>query len=165
MVVTQILSQVVLNGKLSPFAHNIASNGKLTAKNLMASETVEGYASLVENVLKLSSEVAPPKASTEIPSKLKEEWKWQLFESISNSTFLDRTLRSRKFLEKAAKQWDITQTESSDAVTSTDGTFIYTIWEEEYIEIANMRKLREEQEVSDKGRICRFRQFGWKIFY
>ncbi|XP_052171310.1 uncharacterized protein LOC127787353 isoform X2 [Diospyros lotus] len=151
MVVTQILSQVVLNGKLSPLAHNIASNGKLTAKNLMASETVEGYASLVENVLKLSSEVAPSKASTEIPSKLKEEWKWQLFESISNSTFLDRTLGSRKFLEKAAKQWDITQTQSSDAETSTDGTFIYTIWEEEYNEIANMRKLREEQELKDRS--------------
>ena len=54
-------------------AHNIASIGRGTVKNLMVQETVEGYTLLLENVLKLPSEVAPPKAVIEIPSKLKEE--------------------------------------------------------------------------------------------
>ncbi|KAE8685128.1 putative UDP-rhamnose:rhamnosyltransferase 1-like isoform 1 [Hibiscus syriacus] len=60
-VLTQIILEVIPNGKLSPLARNIASIGRGTVKNLMVPETVEGYAFLLENVLKLPSEVAPPK--------------------------------------------------------------------------------------------------------
>lgn len=47
-VLTHIILQLILNGKLSPVARNIASVGKGTARNLMVAETVEGYASLLE---------------------------------------------------------------------------------------------------------------------
>ncbi|CAL5397632.1 unnamed protein product [Camellia sinensis] len=151
-VLTETLLEIVSNGKLSPLSHNISSIGKRTAKNLMVSDTVEGYASLIENVLKLPSEVAPSKAVTEIPSNLKEEWQWKLFESISDSTHPNRTLRTHKFLEKIEKQWNGTQTESSGAaVTSTNETFVYSIWEEQKnINMVNRRKRREEEELKDR---------------
>ncbi|KAL6958627.1 hypothetical protein U1Q18_047422 [Sarracenia purpurea var. burkii] len=150
-VLTQILLQVVSKGKLSHLARNIASMGKLTAKNLMVLETVEGYGSLIENVLKLPSEVAPSKAVTEIPSKLKEVWQWKLFESIADSAYRNRTLRSHEFLEKLEKQWNRTQTESSSAVIDTNETFLYSIWEEEkYIQMDNTRRRREEEELKDR---------------
>lgn len=149
---TQILLQVVSQGKLSPLAHNVASIGKRTAKNLMVSGTVEGYASLVEYILKLPSEAVPSKAASEIPRKLKEEWQWQLFESISDSANLNRSSKSHKFLDEIEKQWNSTRTESSGAVTTTNETFVYSIWEEEKdIDMANTRKRREEEEVSDAG--------------
>ncbi|KAJ6344063.1 hypothetical protein OIU76_005736 [Salix suchowensis] len=59
-VLTQIVLQALSKGTLSPSAHNIVSMGKNTAKNFMVLETVEGYATLLENVLELPSEVAPP---------------------------------------------------------------------------------------------------------
>ena len=146
---TQTILEVVSNGKLSPLARNIASIGKRTAKNLLVLEAIEGYTSLVENVLKLPSEVKTSKAVAEIPSKLKEEWQWQLFESVSDSTYLNRTLRSHKFFEEIEKTWNRTQTQSYGAV---DETFLYSIWEEEnLIEMSNTRKRREEELVSDAG--------------
>ncbi|XP_057462590.1 uncharacterized protein LOC130752763 isoform X4 [Actinidia eriantha] len=147
-VLTQTILEVVSNGKLSPLARNIASIGKRTAKNLLVLEAIEGYASLVENVLKLPSEVKTSKAVTEIPSKLKEEWQWQLFESVSDSTYANRTLRSHKFFEEIEKMWNRTQTQSYGAV---DETFLYSIWEEEnFIEMANTRKRREEELLKDR---------------
>ncbi|XP_058204426.1 uncharacterized protein LOC131318565 isoform X2 [Rhododendron vialii] len=150
-VLTQILLQVVSQGKLSPLACNIASIGERTAKNLMVSETVEGYASLVEYILKLPSEAVPSKAVSEIPRKLKEEWQWQLFESILDSANLNGSSKSHKFLEEIEKQWNGTRTESSGAVTITNETFVYSIWEEEKnIEMASARKRREEEELKDR---------------
>ncbi|PSS24241.1 Phosphatidyl-myo-inositol mannosyltransferase [Actinidia chinensis var. chinensis] len=148
---TQTILEVVSNGKLSPLARNIASIGKRTAKNLMVLETIEGYASLVENVLNLPSEVKTSKAVGEIPSKLKEEWQWQLFESVSDSTYPNRTLRRHKFLEEIEKKWNRTQTQSSGTVTGMDETFLYGIWQEEKsIEMANTRKRREEELLKDR---------------
>ncbi|KAG5565936.1 hypothetical protein RHGRI_001757 [Rhododendron griersonianum] len=159
-VLTQILLQVVSQGKLSPLACKIASIGERTAKNLMVSETVEGYASLVEYILKLPSEAVPSKAVSEIPRKLKEEWQWQLFESILDSANLNRSSKSHKFLEEIEKQWNGTRTESSGAVTTTNETFVYSIWEEEKnIEMASARKRREEEEASDA---CCFSILGLK---
>ncbi|PSS03984.1 Glycosyl transferase, family 1 protein [Actinidia chinensis var. chinensis] len=147
-VLTQTILEVVSNGKLSPLARNIASIGKRTAKNLLVLEAIEGYTSLVENVLKLPSEVKTSKAVAEIPSKLKEEWQWQLFESVSDSTYLNRTLRSHKFFEEIEKTWNRTQTQSYGAV---DETFLYSIWEEEnLIEMSNTRKRREEELLKDR---------------
>lgn len=149
-VLTQIVQQVFLQGKLSPLGRNIASIGRRTARNLMVLETVEGYASLLVNVLKLPSEVASPMNVAEISPKFKEEWQWHLFEAVSNGTYMNSTLRSYTFLDKFVQQWNITQRGSSASVNPTNDVFLYSIWEEEKnIEVANARKRREEEEVSD----------------
>lgn len=75
-VLRQIILEVISNGKLSPLARNIASVGRSTAKNLMVSEAIDGYATLLQNIIKLPSEVAPPKAVSEISHHVKEQWQW-----------------------------------------------------------------------------------------
>ncbi|CAK7348791.1 unnamed protein product [Dovyalis caffra] len=136
-VLTQTVLQVISNGTLSPLARNISSMGKSTAKNLMVLETVEGYATLLENVLKLPSEVAPPKAVSEIPPKLKKS---------------DRTLKSSRYLKKVEEQWNHMQRESSGSVAATDDSFSYDIWEEErHILMLNTIKRREEEELKDRS--------------
>lgn len=145
---TQILLQMISEGKLSPVVHKIASLGKSIAKNLMVVEAVEGYASLLENLLKFPSEVASPKAVIQIPPKLKEEWQWNLFAISGHSTYTNRTSRSHRFLDKFEDQWGQSQTGASSSVTATNESFLYGIWEEEkLIGIANARKRREDDEV------------------
>ncbi|XP_057980829.1 uncharacterized protein LOC131166364 [Malania oleifera] len=147
---TQIVLQVISKGTLSPLARNIASIGKSTAKNLMVLETVEGYALLLENVLKFPSEVAPPKAASEIHPKLKKEWQWHLFEEFTVSN-VNRTLQTIRFLDKVEKQWNGSRAKSSGDLTTKDETFFYSIWEEEnFIEMAKARKRREEELLKDR---------------
>lgn len=149
-VLSQIVMQVISKGKLSPLARNVASIGRDTAKNLMVLETIEGYAFLLENVLKLPSEAVPPKDIAEIPLNLKEKWQWHLFEGVLNLTYSNRTLRSSKFLDNLEEQWNHTQGRRSGSITAVNDSFIYSIWvEEKQIEIANSRKRREEEEVMD----------------
>lgn len=149
-VLSQIVMQVISKGKLSPLARNVASIGRDTAKNLMVLETIEGYAFLLENVLRLPSEAVPPKDIAEIPLNLKEKWQWHLFEAVLNLTYANRTLRSSKFLDNLEEQWNHTQGRRSGSITAVDDSFIYSIWEEEkQIEIANSRKRREEEEVME----------------
>lgn len=146
---THIILQVITNGKISPFARNIASIGRRSVKNLMALETIEGYAMLLENVLKLPSEVAFPKSIKELSPKLKEEWQWHLFEAFLNSTHEDRTSRSNRFLNQIELlQSNHTERDSYLPVPETDDSFLYDIWKEEKdIEMLNVRKRREEEEV------------------
>jgi hypothetical protein len=148
---TQIVLQAISKGTLSPLARNIASIGKSTSKNLMVLETIEGYATLLENVLKLPSEVALPKAVPEIPPKLKKEWCWNLFKAFLNSTHEDVTLKSYRYLNKVEEQWNHEQGESTGSIAATDDSFSYDIWvEEKNILMLNTRKRREEEEV----RVC-----------
>ncbi|KAJ6328727.1 hypothetical protein OIU77_010417 [Salix suchowensis] len=150
-VLTQIVLQAFSKGTLSPSAHNIASMGKNTAKNFMVLETVEGYATLLENVLELPSEVAPPKAISEIPPKLKKEWCWHLFKAFMNPTLEDRTIKSSRYLKTVEEQWNRIQKESSSSIAATDDSFSYDIWEEERnIMMLNTRKRREEEELKDR---------------
>ncbi|XP_040954206.1 uncharacterized protein [Gossypium hirsutum] len=147
-VLTQIILQVISNGKLSPLARNIASIGRETVKNLMVQETVEGYAFLLENVLKLPSEVAPLKAVAELPSKLKEEWQWNLFGDFLNFTLEDR---SANFLNKLEEQWNHSRREKFGSLIAVDDSFSYEIWEEEKrTHILDTKRRREEQELKDR---------------
>ncbi|XVF33239.1 hypothetical protein REPUB_Repub17cG0151700 [Reevesia pubescens] len=147
-VLTQIILQVISKGKLSPLAHNIASIGRGTVKNLMVQETVEGYALLLENILKLPSEVAPPKAVTELPSKLKEEWRWNLFEDFLNFTFEDR---SSKFLNTLEEQGNHSRKEKFGSLIAMNDSFLYEIWgEEKKMHSINIKRRREEQELKDR---------------
>ncbi|KAJ6686492.1 GLYCOSYL TRANSFERASE FAMILY 1 PROTEIN [Salix purpurea] len=150
-VLTQIVLQVISKGTLSPLAHNIASIGKSTAKNLMVLETIEGYATLLENALNLPSEVALPKSVQEIPPKLKKEWCWNLFKAFLNSTHEDIALKSSKYLNKVEEQWNHEQRESSGLIAATDDSFSYDIWKEEKNTLMlNTRKRREEEELKDR---------------
>lgn len=148
-ILTLITSKIIANGKLSPLAHNIASIGKNTAKTMMVPETIDGYGFLLENVLKLPSEVGPIKGITEISPKVKEEWQWHRFEAIAESTYSNSTLKSSIFLDNIEEQWNQTKTQNLGALPVEDETtFLYSIWmEEKSIRIASAKKRREEEEV------------------
>ena len=114
----------------------------------MVSECIEGYALLLENILRLPSEVALPKAVSEIPLNLKEKWQWHFFESVSNSTNLNGTLRTDAFLDKFEELWNQTQLERLTPKVAADDTFIYSIWQDEkYTQMEYAKKRREEEEV------------------
>lgn len=139
--------QLVSKGSLSSLARNIASMGRHTAKNMMVLESVEGYASLIENILNLPSEVASPRPVSEIPSNIKTEWQWQFFESIADRKYVNRTSRIYNFLHKVEYRWNRTPKESS-AYIQTNDTFLYSIWaEERSIQTAIAKKRREDSEV------------------
>ncbi|RVW76209.1 hypothetical protein CK203_048965 [Vitis vinifera] len=53
-------SLLISNGKLSKFAKAVALSGRLLAKNMLASECVNSYAKLLENVLSFPSDVLLP---------------------------------------------------------------------------------------------------------
>ena len=138
--------EVISKGKMSPQARDIAAVGRKTARNLLVLEAVEGYASLLQNVLNLPSEVAPPKAVSDIPINLKEQWQWKMFEAVSNWTYLNRT--SRSFLDKYEEQWNHAPENESDTTDSASDSFSYSIWEEEeHTHMANTRRRIEEEEV------------------
>lgn len=67
---------LISNGKLSKFAHSIASSGRLLAKNMLASECIAGYAKLLENVLTFPSDVLLPGRVSQLKQR---EWEWGLF--------------------------------------------------------------------------------------
>ncbi|XP_021850674.1 uncharacterized protein [Spinacia oleracea] len=149
-VLTSIISKVVSRGRLTPLAHNVASIGKGTAKNLKSMEAVEGYASLLENILKLPSEVAAPKSAAEIPSKYKNEWRWNLLNMIPDATY--RTRNVSVYLDKIEELWSRNKTEPTDSTSAKDEDFLYSIWEEQrQLDIANARKRREDAELKDRS--------------
>ncbi|CDP08738.1 unnamed protein product [Coffea canephora] len=150
-VLSQIVMQVVSNGKLSLLALNAAAIGRQTAKNLMVSESIDGYVSLLENVLKFPSEVASVQSVLEIPSNLKASWLWHPFEHIRNLSEHNKTKRINRFLDKFERQWNHTQRDGSLPAALTGENFVYSIWEEEKsIQVAYMRKRREDAELKDR---------------
>ena len=140
--------QMVSKGRLSPLARSIASIGRGTVKNLMVSETVEGYASLLDAVLKLPSEAAPAKEVAEIPSQLKEKWQWKLFEGVSNLTILNRNERSFTIVDEFEKHWNHSKKPKPSSLIAFSESFVYDIWEEEkHTATSNIKRRREEEEV------------------
>ncbi|XVF23461.1 hypothetical protein REPUB_Repub13aG0040800 [Reevesia pubescens] len=69
-------SLLISNGRLSRFAQTVASSGKLLAKNILASECITGYASLLENLLNYPSDVLLPAPVSELQQGL---WEWDVF--------------------------------------------------------------------------------------
>ncbi|MFS8027277.1 putative glycosyl transferase, family 1 [Helianthus anomalus] len=150
-VLTQIMLQLASKRKPSSLSRNIASIGKHTAKNMMVLESVEGYASLIENVVNLPSEVASPRAVSEIPSNFKTEWQWRYFEDVSDSKYVNRSLRIDRFLNKLENRSNRTRKDGF-ADVSADDTFLYSIWEEEKsIQTALAKKRREDGELRDRS--------------
>ncbi|XP_074272892.1 uncharacterized protein LOC141596590 [Silene latifolia] len=149
-VLSTIISKVVSNGKLSPLAHNVASIGKETAKNFMVVEAVEGYAFVLENLLKLPSEVAAPKSVAEISPKYKNEWQRNISIIIPGSIYKDRELSSSIFLDKIRER--SSNLEPSVSTTAKNDEFVYSIWKEQKrADIASEIKIREDQEMKDRS--------------
>ncbi|CAI9091230.1 OLC1v1026198C2 [Oldenlandia corymbosa var. corymbosa] len=69
---------LISEGKLSKFAHSIASAGRLLAKNMLASECVTTYARLIENILNFPSDVLLP---GNISPLKKTSWEWKFFQN------------------------------------------------------------------------------------
>ncbi|KAK9068327.1 hypothetical protein SSX86_012438 [Deinandra increscens subsp. villosa] len=149
---TRVMLQVVSEGKLSSLARKIALGGKNTAKNLLVLESVEGYASLIENIMKLPSEVASPRDISEIPSDTKTEWQWHLFEASADHRYSNKTLRIHHFLDKVESQWNHTLKEESPGAIPVNDAFVYGLWEEEKrSQMMKARKSREDDELRDRS--------------
>ncbi|RWW53707.1 hypothetical protein BHE74_00039786 [Ensete ventricosum] len=147
---SKILLEVVSNGKLSLSAQQVASDGKRHARNLMATETIQGYVSLLEKVVKFPSEIAPPKPIEEIPVKLREEWQWDLFLNIGGMDNLNGSFKSYKMLDKVEEQFN--QRNSANTSANFDEAFSSIAWEEEKsIEMVNAKRRIEEEELKDRS--------------
>lgn len=140
------------NGKVSVSGQKIASAGKAHAKNLMASETIEGYAVLLENVVKFPTDVLSPLTAGEIPLALKKEWKWHLFEDVKHLHLMNTSLSGYKILQKLEQEWHSNQMEHSPLNTSKiSDAFSAIAWEEQRAnEVVDMKRKMEEDEVKCK---------------
>ncbi|WVZ69619.1 hypothetical protein U9M48_018383 [Paspalum notatum var. saurae] len=152
-MLTQILLRTVSNGKVSVSGQKIASAGKAHAKNLMASETIEGYAVLLENVIKFPTDVLSPLAAGEIPLALKQEWKWHLFEGVKNLQHMNGSSSGYKILQKLEREWHTNQMERSPISTSKiTEAFSAIAWEEQRAnEVMDIKRKMEEDELKDRN--------------
>lgn len=48
-----------------------------------------------------------PRAISEIPSKIKTEWQWGLFEDIADRKYVNTSSRVHNFLRKVENKWDL----------------------------------------------------------
>lgn len=69
---------MISNGKLSKFARTVASSGRLLAMNLLASESITGYARLLESALNFPSDSLLPGPFSQLQQGT---WEWNLFGS------------------------------------------------------------------------------------
>ncbi|KAK1275253.1 Aluminum-activated malate transporter 9 [Acorus gramineus] len=151
-LLTETLFQIISGGKLSRSAQNIALVGKENATNLMVSEAIEGYASLLENVLQLPSEISSPKAVAEIPEHMKD-WQWILFKDVTDLKYMNGTSNGYRILDKLEEQWyRIHMDNSSNSTKIIDQVFSPADWEEEkFIEMENMMRRLAEEELKDRN--------------
>ncbi|MBA0721355.1 hypothetical protein Golax_008905, partial [Gossypium laxum] len=112
-------SLLISNGRLSKFAETVASSGRLLAKNILASECITGYASLLVNLLYFPSDVLLPGPVSELQQA---SWEWNLF---------------RKEIEH------------SNFDTSVDSSVVYTVEEELTKHIIDTSKNRTELQDQD----------------
>ncbi|KAK4788389.1 hypothetical protein SAY86_019708 [Trapa natans] len=146
----EIIKQLVWKGKLSTLAHEVALRAKATARNFGISEAVEGYAQLLETILRLPSEVATPKSVNDLSPEFKKQWKWEFFHTVVTPVYQNRTLRSFRFLSKDEEVWNQTHRGGSGHMDAEE-PFVYSIWEEQKsIELAAARKNREDEELKDR---------------
>jgi hypothetical protein len=145
-MLTQVILQAVSNGELSVLGKKVASVGKARAKDLMASEAIEGYAVLLENVLKFPAEALIPLTSGEIPLALKQEWKWHLFEDVKHLYHMNESLTDCKILQKI-EEWHTNR--KVDPPQKIDEAFSAIAWNEERLNgIMDAKMKLEEEEVS-----------------
>ncbi|XP_031504760.1 uncharacterized protein LOC116267270 [Nymphaea colorata] len=150
-LLTEALFQAVSNGKLSLLAQTVALNGKKNATNLMVSETIEGYATVLETIVQLPSEVAYPKSIKEIPQTMKDEWHWHIASEVDLKHWKRRPKNS-KFSVLVGEFQNYSYILSSTVPKRViDEVFSLADWEEQRsIEMAYARKRREEEELKDR---------------
>lgn len=150
-MLTQVLLQAVSNGELSVLGKKVASVGKARAKDLMASEAIEGYAILLENVLKFPAEALTPLTSGEIPLALKQEWKWHLFEDVKHLYHMNESLYDCKILQKI--EWHTNRKDDPRSSTQKiDEAFSAIAWNEERAnEVMNSKMKLEEEELKERS--------------
>ncbi|XP_062215596.1 uncharacterized protein LOC133916100 [Phragmites australis] len=153
VMLTQLLLRAVSNGKLSVSGQKIASVGKAHAKNLMASEIIEGYSVLLENVIKFPTDVLSPLTVGEIPLALKQEWKWHLFADVKHLHCMNESLAGYKVLQKLEEEWHSNQMEHPPVSTSkVNEAFSAIAWEEQRAnEIMDFKRKMEEDELKDRN--------------
>ncbi|XP_031393102.1 uncharacterized protein LOC116204888 isoform X2 [Punica granatum] len=146
----QIIKQLVSKGKLSSLAQDVALHAKVTARDFMVSDAVEGYAWLLQTVLRLPSEVARPKSIGDLPSEFKKKWMWDMFVTGAGPIYQNSTSGSFSFLDTVEVEWNQTHRESS-GMTAGEEPFVYSIWEDQKsTELAAARKKREDDELKDR---------------
>ncbi|PWZ34174.1 hypothetical protein Zm00014a_011593 [Zea mays] len=152
-MLAQVLLRAVSNSKVSLSGQKIASAGKAHAKNLMASETIEGYAMLLENVVKLPTDALSPLTAGEIPLALKQEWKWHLFENVKHLHRVNTSLSGYKILQKLEQEWHSNQMENSSLSTKNiNDAFSAIAWEEQRVnEVMDIKRKMEEDELKDRN--------------
>ncbi|KAG0480677.1 hypothetical protein HPP92_011535 [Vanilla planifolia] len=149
---TMVVRKAILEGGLSPPAQLIATSGQVEARNLMVSETVQSYSWLLENVLKFSSEISPPKAIADIPSEMKEKWQWHLFEYLSDMNNQTETVRGPEIVEILEEEWNRTHM-LRDRTDQPHGT-----WEEVYRSAKRADRAKSELHERDEKELERIGQ-------
>ncbi|KAL9242083.1 hypothetical protein vseg_016119 [Gypsophila vaccaria] len=76
----RVFSTLLANGVLSKFGSAIGSAGKLLARNLLAPESITGYAKLMENILSFPSDALLPAPVSQIQQ---DSWDWSYFSEVS----------------------------------------------------------------------------------
>ncbi|KAH7839855.1 hypothetical protein Vadar_009711 [Vaccinium darrowii] len=154
-------SLLISKGKLSKFAHSVASSGRLLAKNMQASDCVTGYAKLLENVLTFPSGALLPGQI----SKLKQGiWEWNLFSMGMEQGIMDQNvpyMRNSSIVyaleEQLTNHIDLgdgnqsePETLAQDIPTDVDWDILREIENSEELESLEMEEIEERME-KDSG--------------
>lgn len=165
-MMTKILYSAISHGKLSDLACKIASSGRTHAKNLLASDTVLGYAELLEKLLQFPSESMLPKPILSLPDELKNAWQWHLLvelKSQENEQVAEGTLESKEQLTGNSsivfgmeELWNIsifsTNASENGSVGARDEIPGQIDWDEQkYTEMMEEIERREEEELEERS--------------
>ncbi|CBI23431.3 unnamed protein product, partial [Vitis vinifera] len=146
-------SLLISNGKLSKFAKAVALSGRLLAKNMLASECVNSYAKLLENVLSFPSDVLLP---GHISQSQHDAWEWNSFRTADMPLIENGSASMRKssvvdvLEETLSNQLDsgnISNSETeNDVLTQLDWDVLREIESIEEMERLEMEELEERME-------------------
>ncbi|XP_057869803.2 uncharacterized protein LOC131076577 [Cryptomeria japonica] len=156
-MMTKAMSLAIWNGGLSFLARQIASAGRLHERNVMASDVIVGYATLVENVLQFPSEALLPLHASQLPEKVKKEWQWELFTDTfkSRSESLHQSSKKHSVIFQVEALWRNWHHMAKSLLKSSyrkDETIDLPSWEEERAnEIAEGIKIREEAQLEERN--------------
>ncbi|XP_047317315.1 uncharacterized protein LOC124920798 [Impatiens glandulifera] len=121
-------SRLISNGKLSKFAHSVASSGKLLARNMQALDYIATFAKLLEDTLTYPSYIRLPSQISQLKGV---GWEWNFF-----SMEMEQSLGSNG-------TWDENSTNMKNA------NYIYQIEEELNRLIGNSASLNETDIAND----------------
>ncbi|KAJ3671055.1 hypothetical protein LUZ60_008481 [Juncus effusus] len=141
---TKIISQTLSEGQISLFAKRVALIGQNHAKNLLASQTIQGYIDLLENVIRFPSETRKPNPGIGIPDKLRNQWQWGLVGDFREAVYLEERVLGEVEKEKG-QSGNFSSKGDYEALAAVD-------WEEEKrIEMATIKRRLEEEELKERS--------------